>query len=600
MTRIALVHPYSWPAVRRGGERYLHDLAWYLTGQGADVDIVISGRPGIEQTADGRIVRLRQLRPLRVGRLTTDDVFGLSALAWLARHRYDVVHALIPTAALAAVTARQPIVYTALGHPTAETIGRRKGDRAMFRATVRRTGAPLALSASAADHIEQLSGRRPRVVPPGLRISEFPLRDEPRVGPPRILFPANASDQRKCLDVMLAAFPAVLDRHPDAELLLGGGGGTRWAFDRLDPAERDRVQRATRDIGAGDLGDVAARYAEATVSVLPSVDEAFGLVLVEALATGTPVVGVASGGPTEIVDDPLIGRLAKPRDPETLADAICAVIELAADPATAGRCNEHARRWDWTQTVGPLHLDVYASVNPRVRSSALGVPESRMAVNAHGVYAIPRSSEHRPAAAAVLSGQVWERETVDLLRACDPTGDVVHAGTFFGDFIPAIARSRTDGARVYAFEPNSENFRCAQTTVELNHLDNVVLTNAALDDHSGSADLAIRSPGGLALGGGSRLVEATTNASATEKVRLTSIDEVVPADRHVAVVQLDVEGHEQEALLGALATIRRCRPLLVLESRPEPEWLDTHLGDLGYTMTDEVCGNAVFSPNSRG
>jgi FkbM family methyltransferase len=170
----------------------------------------------------------------------------------------------------------------------------------------------------------------------------------------------------------------------------------------------------------------------------------------------------------------------------------------------------------------------------------------------------------------------------------------VHGGTFFGDFLPAIARSRTAGARVYAFEPNSENFRCAQKTVELNHLDNVVLTNAALDAHTGSAALAVRSADGLALGGGSRLVE-TDDASATEPVQLTSVDDVVPADRQVAVVQLDVEGHEEQALLGALATIRRCRPVLVVESRPSPEWIEENLGELGYTVTDEVCGNTVLT-----
>ena len=36
--RVALIHPFSWPDIRRGGERYLHDLAWYLTGQGHEVD----------------------------------------------------------------------------------------------------------------------------------------------------------------------------------------------------------------------------------------------------------------------------------------------------------------------------------------------------------------------------------------------------------------------------------------------------------------------------------------------------------------------------------------------------------------------------------
>ena len=358
--RVALVHPFSWPAVRRGGERYLHDLAWYLTGQGADVDIVVGGRPGTEHGPDGRLVRLRHPRRLQVRGLTPTDTFGVPALGWLARNRYDVVHALTPTAALAAVATRQRTVYTALGHPTAASIARRRHDLRMFRTTVHRVAAPLALSHSAADSIEQLTGVRCRVVPPGLRADEFPLRPEPRTGPPRILFPAHAADQRKCLDVLLAAFPRVLDRHPDAQLVLAGGGNTSWAFDRLPDADRDRVAASTVDVGAGSLDELPQRYAAATVTVLPSVDEAFGLVLVESLATGTPVVGVASGGPVEIVDRPEVGRLAQPRDPASLADAICAVVDLAADPATPATCAEHALRWDWTKTIGPLHLDVYS------------------------------------------------------------------------------------------------------------------------------------------------------------------------------------------------------------------------------------------------
>src|SRR4051812_48400721 len=108
--RIALVHPFSWPAVRRGGERYLHDLAWFLTGQGAEVDIVVGGRPGVEPGPDGRLVRLRHPKRLAVRTLTPTDTFGAPALGWLARHRYDVVHALTPTAALAAVATRQRTV----------------------------------------------------------------------------------------------------------------------------------------------------------------------------------------------------------------------------------------------------------------------------------------------------------------------------------------------------------------------------------------------------------------------------------------------------------------------------------------------------------
>ena len=359
MTRLALVHPFSWPAVRRGGERYLHDLAWWFAGQGVSVDVVVGGRPGVDEVDGARLVRIRHPRRLDVRGMTRLDTFGLPALGWLSRHRYDVVHALTPTAALAAVATGHRTVYTALGHPTPETIGRRRLDPRLFRATVRRTAAPLALSRSAAEAIETITGVRPRVVPPGLRTDRFPLRDEPRTGPPQVLFPAFAGDRRKGLDVLLAAFARVLLVHPDARLLLAGGGETDWAFATLDPVAKASVAAACDDVGAGGLDDVAGRYAAATVTVLPSIDEAFGLVLIESMATGTPVVGVASGGPTEIVDAPSVGRLARPRDAESLADAIVETIALAAKPETASECAQHARRWDWTTTIGPLHLDVY-------------------------------------------------------------------------------------------------------------------------------------------------------------------------------------------------------------------------------------------------
>lgn len=357
--RIALVHPFSWPAVRRGGERYLHDLAWYLTRQGAEVDAVVGGEPAVIDTPDGRLVRLRHPRRLQVRGLTPTDTFGLPALSWLARHRYDVVHALTPTAALAGEVTRQRTVYTALGHPTWQTINRRKHDLRTFRAAVRRAAAPLALSASAAAEITGITGVRPHVVPPGLRIDAFPLNSMPRSGPVRVLFPAFAADRRKGLDTLLAAFDHVLDRLPDARLVLGGGGDAEWAFATLPADVGQRVRAATDVIGAGDLDDVPALYAAATVTALPSVDEAFGLVLVESLATGTPVVGVASGGPVEIVTDPAIGLLAPPRDPAALAEHVCTVAQLAIDEKTPDRCREHARQWDWDATIGPLHMAIY-------------------------------------------------------------------------------------------------------------------------------------------------------------------------------------------------------------------------------------------------
>jgi FkbM family methyltransferase len=211
--------------------------------------------------------------------------------------------------------------------------------------------------------------------------------------------------------------------------------------------------------------------------------------------------------------------------------------------------------------------------------------------NEHGTYCVPRSSGHRPVARAILRGQVWEDATLRLLMAVD--GDIVHAGTYFGDFLPALARSRRADEIVWAFEPNLENYRCAHFTMRLNDLDNVVLTNAGLDSKHGDGLLQTANGEGLAIGGLSRLI-TEPNGRRSEAVSLSTIDESIEADRRVAAIQLDVEGHEQHALAGAMRTIARCRPLIVLEKLPDEEWLAEHLAPLGYTVAQRVDANYVL------
>ena len=340
--RIALAHPYSWPEVRRGGERYLHDLERWLTGRGHAVDLLTGAAP-------------------RLGRLgaTPLDTFGLDLLPRLARQRYDVVHALVPSAGLAAAALLQPSVYTVLGHPSPENPPRPAWRQQLLTRAVRGVRVPTVLSASAADGTARLTGQVPLVVPPGVFTADFTPKAAPVTGPPRLLFNAFAGDPRKRLGVLLAALPTVLEAHPDARLVLGGGGDPQPALDPLDPGVRRAVTDVLDDLGTGELADVPDRYRAATVSVLPSVEEAFGLVLVESLACGTPVVCTSSGGSKEIVDDPAIGRVAAPDDARSLAQQVVSAIELAADPATVERCSQHARRWDW-DVVGPLHERAYA------------------------------------------------------------------------------------------------------------------------------------------------------------------------------------------------------------------------------------------------
>jgi glycosyltransferase involved in cell wall biosynthesis len=125
----------------------------------------------------------------------------------------------------------------------------------------------------------------------------------------------------------------------------------------VPPGTAPEIAAAIDDLGVGALTGVAERYQDATVTVLPSVDEAFGLVLVESLACGTPVVASDSGGMPEIVTSE-VGRLVAPEDIDALAVAVLEAIAMARDPQMPKRCADHAQQWSW-DTVGPHHLDAY-------------------------------------------------------------------------------------------------------------------------------------------------------------------------------------------------------------------------------------------------
>jgi FkbM family methyltransferase len=209
-----------------------------------------------------------------------------------------------------------------------------------------------------------------------------------------------------------------------------------------------------------------------------------------------------------------------------------------------------------------------------------------IAYNKYGGYCVPLSSQHRPAAQTILVGRVWESSTIDFLTSQCKNGDIVHAGTYFGDFLPALSHSCGMGAKVWAFEPNPENYRCALITVAINGLQNVELQNAGLGARRGSLPMVVLDHSGRSLGGTSRLVGTSdqTNEKCSATVDIVTVDEIIPPDRTVSIIQLDVEGFEKQALTGALMTIHRCKPIIVLEQLPEESWFSKNIISLGYRI----------------
>jgi glycosyltransferase involved in cell wall biosynthesis len=142
--------------------------------------------------------------------------------------------------------------------------------------------------------------------------------------------------ERKGHDLLLDAFPAVLQRHPSARLLLLGKGPLR-----------ERIETRVAEMGLGEAvrlpgfrSDLDRVRAGLDVVVHPATAEGLGVAVLEASGSGLPVVAGAHGGLPEIIEDGETGFLVDPTDPEALAGAISTLLadpDLRARMGAAGR-----------------------------------------------------------------------------------------------------------------------------------------------------------------------------------------------------------------------------------------------------------------------
>ncbi|MGD9497696.1 MAG: glycosyltransferase family 4 protein [Armatimonadota bacterium] len=224
------------------------------------------------------------------------------------------------------------------------------GARAWLRRAVRLVRPHvIAISTAVAAQFEGM--RCPlHVVPNGIPLERF----EPGPPPPHLGaelgLPAGAPTvcvvgrltPWKGHQVLLRGWPDVLARVPDARLLVVG----EVAF--WEDGYGDELRALASELGIaasvhwlGFREDVADLLRLSDLLVLPSIDEPFGRVVIEAMAAARPVVATASGGIPEIVVDGDTGLLVPPREPEPLADAIAALL---ADPARARAMGQAGRR----------------------------------------------------------------------------------------------------------------------------------------------------------------------------------------------------------------------------------------------------------------
>ena len=352
---LALVHPTYWPEVRRGSERFAHDLAVHLAGRGHEVTILTGhrGRPSRSREDGITVVRGRR-PPARLQRRRDEPHANHAPLALLAAAtgRFDLVHALhIPDAWGISWWSRvsgQPLVVSLMGYPDAQSVDAYPARRRMLRRAAGRAAAVHALSDAAARALHETTGIEATVIHPGTDTSAFRCH-VPRDEVPTIFCAASPADPRKRVGLLVEAFSRLRRDWPEARLVLDAGGS---------PPDPGLLADGVEVVETGGDG-LAERYARAWVTALPSEREAFGLVLVESLAAGTPAVGIREGGVPEILDDPEVGVLAGAAEPGELAEALERGLDLGRSEGVRAACRDHARRWDWEEVV-PAFESLYA------------------------------------------------------------------------------------------------------------------------------------------------------------------------------------------------------------------------------------------------
>jgi|GEM_PF-139578 len=341
-------------------------------------------------------------------RMATATLLGpvtfVALLARLRTQRAQLVHIQCVSsgaayAYLAARTLRLPVVVTLQGELTMDATG--VYDRSpLLRRTLRHLlGHAEIVTACSADTLREAQawagidlGDRGRVIYNGIRSADFE-GVEPYRHPRPYVFAIGRLVEEKGFDVLIEAFArlraspsGIADSEPSArrpsttvdaatagvgpdgplDLLVAGSGPEQAALQTLiaDLGLADRVSL----IGHADRPTVAALFAGATCFVLPSRHEPFGIVNLEAMASGCPVVATRVGGVPEFVLDGTTGLLVEPNDPDALATRI---RELLADSdlrtRLAARGREQAARFDWRH-ITDQYVDSY-SLATAVRAS---------------------------------------------------------------------------------------------------------------------------------------------------------------------------------------------------------------------------------------
>ncbi len=385
---------------------YVHDINRHLAGRGHRVTVVTPGARSLPaaDTFDGvEVVRFPMDLPadLTYGRVAQSRVSFLGKFARLAvmthylesqyratvaaaRERgAHVIHAhwAIPTGPAAVMAARRlklPSVITMHGgdvyvnpeqgydFPTRWYV------KPPLHWTLRNANALTAITEDCRQHALR-AGAPPdaiRLVFNGTDLRRFSPSEsgngfvDPRFGP-RMIFACRQLFPRKGIRFLIEAVAQLKPRFPDIKLVLAGDGFERPDLVKL--ADRLSIGADVTFLGWVPNTALPPYYRAAAVSVIPSLEEGFGIPAAEAMGCAVPVVATDAGGLPEVVEHGVTGLVVPRGDSAALAGAISSLLDdpnLRRRMGTAGR-ERALRLFDWDRTAEQLE-QVYRDIGARV------------------------------------------------------------------------------------------------------------------------------------------------------------------------------------------------------------------------------------------
>ncbi len=372
--RIALVTEFYYPHLG-GITEHVHNLAAQFREWGHEAVIITSRvagdtaeRPGVVHVGRSRLIYANG----SFARFTSGRNVPGRIAEVLRRERIDMVHVhggLAPTLGLWAprVAHRMGIPSVATFHSWFPRSAFYRWLRPAFQREFDRLSARIAVSEPVVWAFSRYFRGDWTVIPNGIDVEDFHpngRRPMERTGKPLLLF-LGRLDPRNGLDTILQAMPAVLERHPGAELVVVGDGPLRSLYER----KAAPLAGAVRFVGKV-LEERTRYYAHSDIYVCPTERASFGITLLEAMACGTPMLVSDIIGFRELVAGGAEAELVPPGDPAAWARSVSDLLDEPLRRARMGAAGrEKSLLFSWDRVAAQV-FDLYERVLGRRKVAA--------------------------------------------------------------------------------------------------------------------------------------------------------------------------------------------------------------------------------------